>query len=217
MARPSPLQNRVTPFGQVMATPERGLWMGNRGGCFHDAEQRLTASRWVNTHWITCRLEFKGWHRAVMQPRRYTELFFLDEATAFAAGHRPCFECRRHDARAFQAAWLAANPGEVPGEDRRIAAVDAVLQRERVTRKRQQVTFEAEIGEMPEGVFVSRAAHADIAWLLWEGCLRRWTPAGYASPEPAAAAETVTVLTPRSIVRTFAADCRPTVHPTASG
>ncbi len=110
MTPPTPLQNRVTPFGEIIATPERGMWMGNRGGCFHDAEQRLTASRWVNTHWITCRLEFKGWHREVMQPRRYTELFFLDEATAFAAGHRPCFECRRHDAKAFQSAWVAANP-----------------------------------------------------------------------------------------------------------
>ena len=133
------------------------MWMGNRGGCFHDAAQRLTASRWVNTHWITCRLEFKGWHREVMQPRRYTELFFLDEATAFAAGHRPCFECRRHDAKAFQSAWVAANPGAIPPGARSIGAVDAVLHRERVTRRREKVTFVASLGELPPGAFVVRA------------------------------------------------------------
>ena len=98
-----PLQNRVTPEGEIIATPHRGLMMGNRGGCFHLPDRTLGARRWATRQWIACVLEFKGRHRAaMMQPNRYTELFFLDEATALAAGHRPCFECRRRDAERFR-------------------------------------------------------------------------------------------------------------------
>jgi len=104
------LQNRVDPLGNVYAVAERGTMMGNRGGCMHTSDQRLTGRPWVNARWITCLLEFRGRHREVMQPGKYTELVFLDEATAFAAGHRPCFECRRSDARRFAQTWAEANP-----------------------------------------------------------------------------------------------------------
>jgi hypothetical protein len=104
-----PLQNRVTPFGELIAVPERGTWMGNRGGCFHTEGRQLSRRRYASKRWIVCALEFRGRHRTVMTPGRYTELFFLDEATAFAAGHRPCRECRHHDHKRFKAAWLYGN------------------------------------------------------------------------------------------------------------
>ncbi|MET0192678.1 MAG: hypothetical protein ABW200_04810, partial [Hyphomicrobiaceae bacterium] len=100
-----PLQNRVTPAGEIIATPHRGLMMGNRGGCFHRPDQTLKARRWATRQWIACLLDFKGRRRQLMQPNRYTELFFLDEATALAAGHRPCFECRRASATCFAELW----------------------------------------------------------------------------------------------------------------
>ena len=101
-----PLQNRVRPDGEIIATPHRGLLLGNRGGAFHLPDRTLGTRRWASRQWIACVLEFKGRHRAaMMQPNRYTELFFLDEATALAAGHRPCFECRRRDAERFAALW----------------------------------------------------------------------------------------------------------------
>src|SRR4249919_3303351 len=104
-----PLQNRVTPEGDIIATPHRGLMMGNRGGAFHLPDRTIGHRRWASRQWIACVLEFKGRHRAVMmQPNRYTELFFLDEATALAAGHRPCFECRRRDAETFAGFWQEA-------------------------------------------------------------------------------------------------------------
>ena len=109
------LQNRVTPFGEIIATPERGAYMGNRGGrIHHNDRQELQTRRWASRQWITCLLEFKGRHRMVMQPNRYTELFFLDEVTAFAAGHRPCAECRRDDFSRFMTAWAIGNPEYVP-------------------------------------------------------------------------------------------------------
>ena len=95
------LQNRVDPFGEIHAVPERGTLFGNRGGCFHDSQQQLRGSHWVSRRWITCLLRYKGWHREVMTPNRYTELFFLDEATAFAAGHRPVHALPAHRCRPF--------------------------------------------------------------------------------------------------------------------
>jgi hypothetical protein len=213
MQRHSPLQNRVTPFGEVIATPERGAFMGNRGGRFHDAEQQLLTRRWVNTHWITCLLEFKGWHREVMQPGRYTELFFLDEATAYAAGHRPCFECRRSDALRFEAAWRAANPGLASGPG--IGAVDAVLHRERTTRDRRKVTFMSPIGILPSGGLFVDPASGD-ACLRWSGRNLVWSPGGYSAGHDLAPGSEVVVLTPRSVVAAFAAGLVPAVHESAS-
>ena len=212
MPRRSPLQNRVTPFGELIATPERGAFMGNRGGCFHDEQQDLLPRRWVNTHWITCLLEFKGWHRQVMQPRRYTELFFLDEATAYAAGHRPCFECRRAEGRAFERAWRDANPGLASAHG--IGAVDAVLHRERTTRDRRKVTFTTKLAQLPDGsMFVDPTGGE--ARLRWFGGNLLWSPAGYTGNRALGARSEVAVLTPRSVVATFAAGIVPRVHPSA--
>ena len=121
-----PLQNRVTPFGAIVATPERGTMVGNRG-VLHDDERRLVRP-WRLRRWICCVLEFKGIRRTVMSPRRWTELFFLDEATAFAAGHRPCFECRRASALAYQAAWARAfGLRELPKADAMDSAATGAL------------------------------------------------------------------------------------------
>ena len=103
-----PLQNRVTPSGDIIATPHRGLFTGNRG-IIHDPATKTLTRRWASKAWLTCVCEFRGRRRKVMGGRSWTELFFLDEATAFAAGHRPCFFCRRDDAKRFRAAWEAGN------------------------------------------------------------------------------------------------------------
>lgn len=124
-----PLQNRVTPMAEIIACEARGTFMGNRGGPLHDETKRLTRKRWVNKHWIACVLEFRGRHREVMAPRRYTELFFLDEASAFAAGHRPCFECRRQDFNRYAELW-----GAIRGRDARgyVAEMDDLMHAERL-------------------------------------------------------------------------------------
>jgi hypothetical protein len=211
--RPSPLQNRVTPFGEIIATPERGMFLGNRGGQIHNAKKELTSRRWVSAQWITCLLEFKGRHMEVMAPHRYTQLFFLDEATAFAAGHRPCFECRRADAKRFFEAWRAGNPGLAGDGIPKVPAVDAVLQHERLTRDRAKLTFESTIGELPDGVLVVRAGAPKEAWLLWQGTLWKWSPGGYMASVAADEDESVRVLTPKSIVQAFSAGYVPVVHP----
>jgi hypothetical protein len=152
-----PRQNRVTPLGELIAVPERGLVYGNRG-CLHDAEGRIRR-RWATKRWIACRLEFRGWHRGpLMQPGRFTELFFLDEATAFAAGHRPCALCRREDYRRFAAMF------EARGAD----AIDAQLHEERLAGPWE--------GEAVDGAFVLEEGEP---WLVLGGELLRWTPAGY--------------------------------------
>src|SRR5689334_22550225 len=141
------LQNRVTPTGEIIATPHRGLLMGNRGGAFHLANRKLGRRRWATRQWIACLLEFKGRHRpAMMQPNRYTELFFLDEATALAAGHRPCFECRRSDAERFAMLWGQTQSWPAPA---RAPEMDRVLHSERVGRQGQKLTFTAQLGSLP--------------------------------------------------------------------
>src|SRR5262245_6485047 len=110
--RAMPRQNRVTPWGEIVAMPERGTLMGNRG-LLHDAEGQIMRP-WRERRWIICLLDFKGRRRSVMSPGLYTELFFLDEATALAAGHRPCAECRRERFNAFRDAWLKGNGGAAP-------------------------------------------------------------------------------------------------------
>ena len=124
-----PLQNRVTPFGDIVAIPERGLFMGNRGIIHDPATRTLLGRRWATKAWIVCVCDYKGVRRTVMGGRSWTELFFLDEATALAAGHRPCFFCRRRDAESFRAAWARGNGGAPP----RAPAMDEVLHRERLS------------------------------------------------------------------------------------
>jgi len=201
---PRPLQNRVTPSGDLIATPARGTLMGNRGR-LHDASRRIV--RRVATGyraWVTCQLQFRGRRRIVMTLGRYTELFFLDEATALAAGHRPCGECRRADFRHFKAAWLAGNPdrGLRPGVP--IGIIDRELHHDRVGPDGGQRTFSAELHTLPDGVFVILSGSTD-ALLVWRGALWPWSPAGYGPPRNRPVQAVVTVLTPRSTVCAIAA------------
>lgn len=208
--RPSPLQNRVTPFGEIIAVTDRGMFMGNRG-CIHNEHKQLLRRRWATTRWITCLTEFRGRKLEVMAPGRYTQLFFLDEATAFAAGHRPCAECRRADFNRFVEAWQRGNAGSIPAGKFYVGPMDEQIHRERVTPDRRKVTFEACLDELPGGVFVVLEGEPGKSWLLWEGRTWRWSPAGYAGSRPARRDACVQVLTPRSIVNAFAAGYEPVV------
>jgi hypothetical protein len=205
-----PLQNRVTPTGEIVADPGRGLLMGNRG-CLHGPDRRLGAARWRSKLWICCVLDWKGVRRDPMPPGRWTALFFLDEATALAAGHRPCAYCRRADFVAFAEAWraalrLAARP--------RAGEMDTRLHAERVDpRSRRQVTRPAVAGELPDGVMV-RAGGAP--GLLAGGALLLWTFAGYRAPVPLPPATPVELLTPPATVAAVAAGYRPLLHPSAA-
>src|ERR1017187_1163909 len=144
-----PLQNRVDPFGTLLRTRARGTMMGNRGGVLHNGDREIVRP-YKSRRWITCRLEFKGWHRIVMSERRYTELFFLDEATAFAAGHRPCAECRRERFNAFKEAWRRAKGlSSLPFADE----MDLELHPARIDR-RQKVTWQGALESLPDGCFV---------------------------------------------------------------
>lgn len=205
-----PRQNRVTPFGELVADPARGLVYGNRG-CLHDAGGRIRR-RYNGRRWIACRLEFKGWHRSpLMQPGRFTELFFLDEATAFAAGHRPCALCRRADYDRFAALWLLVHPGQT-GAD----AIDKQLHTERVDPDtRGQLRHEAPYPNLPDGTFVLRDGEP---WLVHGAELRRWTAAGYRDRTPRAAQGRAVVLTPPSLVAVLHAGWHPLVplrHPSS--
>src|ERR1700757_892600 len=124
------MQNRVDPFGTIIDTRARGGWMGNRGN-IHSPDKRIVRPFRL-LPWLICKLEFKDRHREVMTPGQYTELFFLDEATAFSAGHRPCFECRRADYEKFKAAWIGGNPRYGFDNKTSIKELDAVMHRERM-------------------------------------------------------------------------------------
>ena len=208
------LQNRVTPFGEIVAIPERGTMMGNRGGrLHHNDRQELAARHWASKQWITCLLEFKGRQRAVMSPNHYTELFFLDEATAFAAGHRPCAECRRPDFERFMAAWTAANSSTAGFEGRpRAGQVDTILHGERVHRDGTQVTHLAPLDQLPQGTFVKLDG---APWLVHRDGILRWTPSGYRESRPLVQGPAATVITPRPLVQAFRHGYSPAVHPSA--
>ncbi|HEX6211108.1 MAG TPA: hypothetical protein VF136_10045 [Methylomirabilota bacterium] len=207
-----PLPNRVTPEGEIVAHPARGMLMGNRG-ILHDAERRLGAARWRHSHWICCRLTFKGRRRPVMAPGRYTELFFLDEATALAAGHRPCCECRRADFFRFQAAWRSAFP-EI---DASAPAIDRTLHQARVDRRtRRQIRFEASLDDLPDGVFVLLGDGPSSPLLVLGDSLLPWRPSGYAPRRPRPSATPTLVLTPRPTVATLRAGYSAGVHPSAA-
>jgi hypothetical protein len=200
-----PLQNRVTPTGEIVAQPWRGALMGNRG-ILHDAGNRLGTARWRHKNWVCCVTEFRGRHREVMpppgSPTRYTALFFRDEVSALAAGHRPCGECRNADWRRFKAAWAVAGlPGWMAAE------IDRVLHAARVTRTRQQVTFDADFAMLPDGVFLTRDAEA-APLLKWHERLWRWSPEGYADAGVRPVG-TVRVLTPAPTVAVIRAGYAP--------
>jgi hypothetical protein len=207
-----PRQNRVTPFGEIIATPARGTLMGNRG-CIHDAAGRLTVARWRSRRWIACLLAFRGRRRPIMAPGRWTELFFLDEATALAAGHRPCAECRRADFNRFKDAWLHGNAERGLAAATSIDAIDQQLHAERVGRRRSKQTFRARLATLPDGAFVCLDAAPSEALLLWQESLIRWRPQGYGERCPAPPNLDVAVLTPVSIIRAIAAGYQPALHP----
>lgn len=210
-----PLQNRVTPFGQIVAVAERGLLMGNRG-ILHDERQQIVRP-WQVQRWIACRTAFRGRHRQVMQPHTWTELFFLDEATAFAAGHRPCAECRNADYRRFKTAW--AKWSGTPASSISAEQMDAVLHHDRLEgsgtpRARQRKrTYQEDIAALPDGAFIHLD---DAAWLLWRGKLLAWSAAGYGARRPLpVTGSTAEVLTPRALVATLRAGYQVGVHPSA--
>jgi hypothetical protein len=204
---PRPLQNRVTPMGAIIAHPARGRFMGNRG-CLHDEQKRLSGRRWTTRAWICCALDFKGRKREVMAPRHYTELFFLDEATALAAGHRPCFECRRRDAERFRAGWR-----EAVGDATTAAAMDDRLHAERLPdRAGRRRAWQAQLDSLPDGVFLLDRDYGEPR-LLWKGRLHRWTPAGYDGSLPALEGARLEVLTPPALVAVLRAGYVPDVAP----
>lgn len=198
-----PRQNRVTPSGEIIAASGRGLLMGNRG-VLHDERGRIVRDHQVR-RWIACRIHYKGRRRVPMTPGTWTALFFLDEATALAAGHRPCAECRRPDYRSFCHAWS----GTAASAD----AIDRRLHAERRAGPGAKRTFLERLDALPDGAFVSRDGRP---WLLWHDELHAWSADGYGERRRRYHAAEVTVLTPPSTVAAIAAIAAgysPGVHP----
>jgi hypothetical protein len=204
-----PRQNRVTPHGELVAVPDRGMLWGNRG-VLVDGQGRLARySR--GQAWVICVLSFKGRRRQQWQPRRLTELYFLDEATGLAAGHRPCGECRYRDYQAFKRAWAASGlgaAGELPG----VREIDARLHADRLTGPGVRRTYRALLAGLPSGAMVDIDG---APWLVYDGGLLAWTPGGYQKRSVEVPTEPVTVITPRTTVAVLAAGYRPVIHPSA--
>ena len=198
-----PLQNRVTPSGEIVAVAGRGLLTGNRG-VLHDEHKQIIRVTQVK-RWIACRLEYKGIRRSIMKPRSWTELFFLDEATAFAAGHRPCAECRREDYKRFRALWEQRF-----GKALTVDEIDAVLHAQRLDGRAKR-TYRANLLALPDGTFVRID---DAAHIVWRGELAAWSDTGYTKRRAIGGPLEVEVLTPASIVEIFRAGYLPAVHPT---
>ena len=190
--------------------------MGNRGGALHDHKREIVR-QYASRRWITCLLKFKGRHRAVMSPGRYTELFFLDEAVALAAGHRPCAECRRERFNAFRAAWRlsafnVAWRREPIGDFLYADDIDRELHCTRIRGRREKVTYSAGLKSLPDGCFVQID---DAGYLVWREALLRWSPEGYVEKHRLSGHEVVTVLTPEPIVRCLQHGYRPEIHQSA--
>ena len=198
-----PLQNRVQPTGEILSDPARGLFMGNRG-ILHDAQKRLGRARWRHKAWVTCVLEHKDWHRDVMTPGAYTELFFLDEAVALAAGHRPCAMCRNADYKAFRkAAGLTGSAKEM----------DAVMHDERALPRRfAQRRHQVALKDLPDRAIILE----DHPKLLLNGTLRSVLPGGYGAPTPLGAERIITLLTPPTSLRALRSGYVPRLHPSAT-
>jgi hypothetical protein len=203
-----PRQNRVRPDGTLIAVPDRGLFWGNRG-VLHDPAGRLVRYSRGRT-WAICLLEYKGIRRQQWAPGRLTELFFLDEATGLAAGHRPCGECRYRDYQAFKRAWATASASDVPPG----TEIDRRLHADRLTRPGVRRTYSARLADLPDGTM---AELGGAPWLVHGGELLAWTPGGYRERWPGPRPAAVTVITPRVTVATLAAGYRPVLHPSATG
>ena len=187
-----PLPNRVDPFGAIAAVPERGLMYGNRGGRFHRDDRTIGEKPWASRQWICCVLSFKGRRRAPLMGRGFTELFFLDEVTALASGHRPCFECRRADATRFAAAWARAKGLPAPPK---APEMDVVLQAERLDGREKRL-HAADIEDLPDGAMIARDGRA----LAVRGdALLPWSYCGYGRPERRGAGPAQTLTPPAMI------------------
>ena len=200
-----PLQNRVTPFGDIVAIAQRGRFTGNRGIIHNPATRTLLKRRWASKAWLVCLCEFRRRRRAVMSGRSWTELFFLDEAVALAAGHRPCFFCRRQAAQAFRYAWGCGRAVKLP----RAAEMDEVLHAERLDHGRKRLhALPSRPDDLPDGSVIAAAGEA---YTLANGSAFRWTPEGYdrAAEIPRASA----LVTPPSTLGALRAGYRPVLHP----
>jgi hypothetical protein len=209
--RRTPLQNRVMPTGEIVSHPARGTMMGNRG-CLHGTDRRLREARWRSKLWICCVLSWKGIRRDPMPPGRWTALFFLDEATALAAGHRPCAYCRRADFLSFAEGWRR---GDGRAERPRALQIDARLHSERIDpRTRRQITRETRVDELPDGVMIRYRGQPGL-WM--DGSVFPWSFSGYGSPVRIPAGSTIELLTPPATVAAIVAGYSPGVHPSAMG
>lgn len=205
-----PLQNRVTPFGEIVAVPERGTLMGNRGGCLCSEPGTLSCRRWTSRRWILCVLEYRGWRREVMQVGQYTELFFLDECTGLAAGHRPCAFCRPEAFKRFKHAWLAGNPGVGLPSGVSIDSIDRILHTERL-HGRDKRTHPMQARNVPPGGMAVFAEEPERALLRTADGWAAWSPAGYGPCEAVDAHVPMFALTPPSTLNALAAgySCAP--------
>jgi hypothetical protein len=202
-----PLQNRVTPFGEIIATPTRGMFTGNRGIIHDPATRTLLKKRWSLKCWLICQLRYKHFHREPMAQRSWTELFFLDEATALAAGHRPCFYCSRERIEAFRTAWAEGNGGPI------LAApeLDAILHRERLQQRRKRIhPIPGPLARLPDGAMI---AAGDDAFLMRDGRPLRWSPSGYTQVEDVPRPDGL--LTPPSTLAALRAGYSPVLHASA--
>jgi hypothetical protein len=204
-----PLKNRVTPLGDIVAAPERGLFTGNRG-IIHDPRTRtLLTRRWSSHTWLICTLQWRGVRRNVMGEGSWTELFFLDEATALAAGHRPCFLCRRVAAQAFQASFPTRGQGVTP----KAGDIDRALHAERLDHRRKRLrSLTSPAAELPDGAMILQdgAPH-----LILGGLARPWSLSGYGAP--AAALDNTQLITPPSTLAVLKDGYSPVIHPSAFG
>src|SRR5262245_50890745 len=210
-----PKQNRVTPFGHIVATPARGTFMGNRG-IVHDANGRIQRA-WQCKRWLVCVLEFRGRKREVMSPGHYTELFFLDEATALAAGHRPCAECRRSRFLNFCAAWKTAHSPNSTASRPTADQIDQRLHAERIAPDGAKRTYVAALDDLPDGVFVTVAAWGEEPYPVSGNQLLQWSPAGYDERRKPPKGKEVTVLTPPSTVKAIRAGYVAEIYASAAG
>ena len=201
-----PRRNRVTPSGELIAVADRGLLWGNRGR-LHDKDGNLVRYS-TGRAWLICVLDFKGRRRQLWAPGRLTELFFLDEATGLAAGHRPCGECRVQAYRAFKKAWATAHSGEEVGAP----AIDAHLHAGRLTSPGVRRSYLARLADLPDGAMVDLDGRP---WLVYHGHLLAWNAGGYQDRQTRPPATQLTVITPRATVGTLAAGYRPVLHPSA--
>ena len=204
-----PLQNRVDPWGHLNIHPSKqATLMGNRGALHNDVKQIIRT--WRIKAWISCVTQFKGNKRALFSPNRYSELFFLDEATAFAAGHRPCAECQRPRSNQFKIAWLKVNSQQ---PKIKLSEIDEQLHIERISLDNSKITFEAGLQELPIGT--SFEYNSQSVMVVAHGLYLVWTFDGYTHPIQLDEKAVVKVLTPKSIVNTFKTGFTPTFHPTA--